>query len=119
MELLKLAPGSKNWAKEAPHLGVLVADYRFFENAYDHGLALIDTSLFAAYLGLAMTAHGLGSCLMNWPDISTHHAIAKEVLGIDCQQTVVMLMAFGFPDPDGIIASSTKKSVCEVIQYVN
>ena len=72
-EVLKLAPGSKGWANKAPYVAAFVADYSSFEQKYDHGLAMIDASLFSAYLQIAFSSHGIGSCCLNWPDKDQLH----------------------------------------------
>ena len=113
--LLDLAPGSKNWAKQAPHLLALVADYINFENDYDHGLALIDTSLFSSFLQLAFVSHGVGSCCLNWPDLDRLHRPAKNLLNLSSTETVVMLLAFGYPSEDGLVPRSLKKSCEDVL----
>lgn len=116
--LLDLAPGSKNWARQAPHILALVADYINFENDYDHGLALIDTSLFSSFLQLAFVSHGIGSCCLNWPDRDRLHNPAKKLLDLSHTETVVMLVAFGYPAEDGLVPRSLKKSCDEVFSVL-
>lgn len=117
-EVLKLAPGSRGWANKAPYVAAFVADYSSFEQKYDHGLALIDASLFSAYLQIAFSSHGIGSCCLNWPDKDQLHSPAGNILGLGSHQTVVMLMAFGYPTASGLIPRSIKKKSDEIINVI-
>ena len=117
-EVLKLAPGSRGWANKAPYVAAFVADYSSFEKKYDHGLALIDASLFSAYLQIAFSSHGIGSCCLNWPDKDQLHLPVGNILGLGSHQTVVMLMAFGYPTASGLIPRSIKKKSDEIINVI-
>ena len=62
--------------------------------------------------------HGIGSCCLNWPDKDQLHSPVGNILGLDSHQTVVMLMAFGYPTESGLIPRSIKKKSEEIIKVV-
>jgi hypothetical protein len=40
-----------------------------------------------------------------------------ELLNLDPDERPVMLVAIGYPDPDGLVANSTKKSLSQLRTY--
>jgi len=63
----------------------------------------IDASLAAMAFQFGLEAQGLGSYCINWPAIPRNERAMAQLLGLDSDEQVVMLMAIGYPDLDGMI----------------
>jgi len=55
--------------------------------------------------------------LFNWPAIEENEQEMERLLDLDPDESVVMLMPIGYPDPDGMIPHSEKKAVETVRTY--
>jgi len=66
---------------------------------------------------LALETLQLASCPINWPDIDHQERKLTEMLNLKSFERCVMFLGIGYPDPNGLIPYSQKKSSVEVIQY--
>lgn len=116
-EISSLAIGASGYKDNIPCLAVIVGKQRAYFNDRDKHVIYIDASLSAMALQFALETRGLASCCINWPAIPRKEKEMDELLGLDCDESVVMLMAIGYPDPDGMIPYSQKKEVASVRSY--
>ncbi len=58
-----------------------------------------------------LEVQGLASCCINWPAIPRNERATAQLLGWDSDEKMVMLMAIGYPDLDGMIPYSKKEAV--------
>ena len=116
-EISSLAIGASGYRDNIPCLAVIVGKQRAYFNDRDKHVIYIDASLSAMAFQFALETQGLASCCINWPAIPRNEKRMEELLNLDCDETVVMLMAIGYPDPDGMVPYSEKKDVETVRSY--
>jgi nitroreductase len=66
----------------------------------------------------ALETLGLASSAINWPDFEPLEAKMARTLALTPSERVVMLIAVGYADPEGIIPFSQKKSL-DVLRTYN
>lgn len=116
-DVASLAIGANGYDDNIPCLAVLVGKQRAYNNDRDKHVIYIDASLAAMALQFSLEAQGLASCCINWPAIPRNQRRMAERLDLDRDESVVMLMAIGYPDPDGTIPYSAKKPVEELRSF--
>lgn len=118
-EIASLAIGASGYKDNIPCLAVIVGKQRAYFNDRDKHVIYIDASLSAMAFQFALETQGLASCCINWPAIPRNEKRMEELLDLDCDESVVMLMAVGYPDPDGMIPQSEKKRIELIRSYNN
>lgn len=116
-ELAELAPGAKGFAKQIPMILAFVGNLAAYESPRDRHLIYIDAALFASALMLALEAQGLSSCPINWPDIASLDRAGSRRLKLQPAEQIVMLLAVGYADPEGLIPFSSKKPVEQLLAW--
>lgn len=116
-EISSLAIGASGYSDNIPCLAVIVGKQRAYFNDRDKHVIYIDASLSAMAFQFALVTQGLASCCINWPAIPENEREMESLLNLDSDENVVMLMAIGYPDPDGMIPYSEKKEVESVRSY--
>ncbi len=113
-DVASLAIGASGYKDNIPCLAVIVGKQRAYFNDRDKHVIYIDASLSAMAFQFALETRGLASCCINWPAIPENERQMESLLGLDPDKSVVMLMAVGYPDPDGMIPYLEKKDVGSV-----
>jgi nitroreductase len=116
-KITSLAIGASGYDDNIPCLAVIVGKQRAYFNDRDKHVIYIDASLAAMAFQFGLETHGLASCCINWPAIPRNEKAIEALLDLECDESVVMLMAIGYPDPDGMIPYSEKKEVDSVRSY--
>ena len=116
--ICKLPLGVRGYGDDLPAMIVVVGNLGCYDETRDHHLIYIDSALATMTLMLALTSSGLGSVPINWPDIPEKHQQMRELLNLKPWQVPVMLLGLGVPDPDTMIAYSSKRSVNDVLHHV-
>ena len=116
-EAVELPMGTKGWSHNIPLLLVIVGDFSSFEHERDRHVPYIDASLAAMSLMLALETLGLGSCPINWPDIEVREKKMEHLLNLSAWQRPIMCLSVGYPDKEGLIAFSQKRSPKQIIKY--
>lgn len=109
-ELARMAVGTGGFAHNIPCLIVVVGDLSAYPFEKDRHLIYIDASLASMQLMLAIETLGLSSCPLNWPDVDKNENQMSERLGLAKHQRIVMLIAVGHANPEGLIPYSQKKT---------
>jgi nitroreductase len=112
-----IAGGTTGYVENIPALAVLVGDLSAYVDERDRHLIYIDGSLAAMNFLLGLQAQGLASCCINWPDVRRREKQMSKLLGLLPYERVVMLIAFGFADPLGLVPGSPKVSRDQYRQY--
>lgn len=98
-EILKLQNGNRGFTEVIGSLLIVTSQLDHFFESGERNQCWIDGGLFAMTLLLALHAHGLGACALNW---SVRHDIDKrlrEVASIAEEDAVIFLIAVGhIPD---------------------
>lgn len=112
-----LPMGTKGFAHNFPAIAVVVGQLRAYFDPRDRHVIYIDGSLAAMGFMYALETLGLSSCPINWPDIPRREAAMQRLLGLEDDQRPIMLIAFGYPDPEAEVAYSRKRSLERLRSY--
>ena len=110
-----IAAGTTGFAHQFPCLLVLVGDLSAYPFEKDRHVIYIDGALASMQLMLALETLGLSSCPINWADEPVGNTKMQAELNLSPYQRVLMLLAVGYPDPNGQIAYSAKKDITELL----
>lgn len=103
--------GTSGYADNVPVIVVLVGELRAFAEERDRHLIYIDGALAAMAFVHAVEAQGLSSCCINWPELPDKQAEMARLLGLEPDEQIVLLIAVGYADPEGMVCCSQKKPV--------
>jgi nitroreductase len=112
-----ISMGTNGYAQNVPAVVVVVGDLGAFEEERDRHLIYIDGALAAMQFMLALETLGLASCPINWPDVEKLERRMAAELRLPTHLRPVMLIALGYPDPDGGVPFSAKKPVDALLKY--
>jgi len=115
--ILEVPYGAHGYGHNVPAVAVIVGQQRSFCAECDRHLIYIDGSLAAMSFLFGLEAQGLASCCINWPDLARKERQMAKLLRLEPDARVVLLIAFGFPDGDGLVASSCKKPLGQLRRY--
>jgi nitroreductase len=116
-QLAKIPMGATGFAHQIPLLIVVVGQQRNFFDPRDRHLIYIDGALAGMSFVLALETLGLSSCVLNWPDIADREAAMREALNLEPDERPVFLIAVGYPDPQALVARSTKRPIPELLRF--
>ena len=109
--------GTKGFNHNFPTIIVVVGKLRAYFSERDRHIIYIDGSLASMSLLYALETLGLSSCCINWPDVDEPEKAMTALLNLEPDERVVMLISVGYPDPDGMVPFSQKKSLNEIRRY--
>lgn len=112
-----LAGGARNFVQNFPGFIVIVGNLEAYPHEYDRHVIYIDGSLAAMSLIYALEVQGIGSCCINWGDRRGPDEKMAAYLGLSRRQRPVMCMSYGFPDTEGKVPFSQKKTLDELRSY--
>ena len=100
---------------EIPSVIVIVGNYNGYFDERDINAPVIDASLAAMSFLFALETLGLGSVCINWPNLPDREAKIRKVLDLKSYEFVIMMIGVGYPDSNGKIPFSKKRSADEVV----
>lgn len=109
--------GLAGYGHQVPVVAAVIGQQRHFFDERDRHLIYIDASLAVMGFLFALETLGLASCCVNWPDIEEKERRMADFLKLAPDERPVMLIAIGYPDPQGMVANSTKKSLVQLRSY--
>jgi len=110
--------GSAGYSHQIPTIAVVVGRLNHYFSPRDRHGIYVDSALACMPFMLALESLGLASSVINWPDFEPLERRMEHVLHLDVDERVIMLVAIGYPDPEGMVAYSEKKSL-ELIRRYN
>jgi nitroreductase len=116
-KVANLPSGTVGFADDFPLIGVVLGNLGHYYDEKDRHVIYIDGGMAAMSLVLALETLGLSSCCINWPDIEEYEIKAQQTLGLHPCERPVMFLAIGYPDPDGLIPYSEKKTVSQLCKW--
>lgn len=116
-EVVRIPMGIKGYEHNIPMLVVSVGNLDAYFDERDRHVIYVDASLANMTFMLALETLGLSSCPINWPDIELLEKKMEKALNLEKHQRPIMCMAVGFPDPEGMVAFSEKRSINEIRKY--
>jgi nitroreductase len=112
-----LAAGTKGFNENFPAVAVIVGRLRAYFHEKDRHVIYIDGALAAMSFLFALETLGLSSCCINWPDVRARDEKMHRLLGLADDERVIMLIAFGFADPKGLVPFSGKRSISSLASF--
>lgn len=103
--------GAAGYNHQIPALAVVVGKLDSYFSTRDRHAIYVDGSLAAMSFIYALETMGLSSSIINWPDFEPLEAKMQKLLGLDLSERVVMLIAFGYADPETLVPYSQKKQL--------
>lgn len=117
-QLSELPMGTAGYAQNIPVMLAVVGDLSAYPFERDRHVIYIDASLANMQFMLALETMGLASCAINWPDMEQRERQAAALLQLAPHERIVMLMAVGYPDPQGLVPHSEKKQLGEMLRWM-
>ena len=115
--LAQLPRGTAGYAENIPCIAAVIGDLSNFSGSCDRHGIYIDAGLSTMGFLFALECAGLGSCILNWPDVEPLERKIEKLLRLQKHERVVMLIAIGVPDPEGKIPHSAKTSLDSLRSY--
>lgn len=112
-----LPMGTRGFSHNFPVIIAVVGKLSAYFSARDRHLIYIDASLVSMSFMYALETLGLSSCPINWPDIEAREKKMSSLLNLELDERVIILISVGYPDPEGMVAYSQKKSLNQIRRY--
>lgn len=109
--------GTAGFSHNFPAVAVVIGQLRNYADERDRHVIYIDGALASMSFVYALETLGLGSCCINWPDIEAAEREMAKALRLEPDERPIMLIAFGYPDPTGLVAYSQKKPVSQICRF--
>lgn len=109
--------GTAGFSSGIPTVVVVVGKLSSYFSPRDRHAIYVDSSLAAMSFLLALETLGLSSTVINWPDLEPLERAMQRMLGLDFSDRVVMLIAVGYADPEGLVPYSKKKDLDTIRSY--
>ncbi|KQQ95825.1 NADH dehydrogenase [Leifsonia sp. Leaf325] len=103
--------GAAGYSENIPTIIVVVGKLDSYFSPRDRHAIYVDAALASMSFMFALETLGLSSSVINWPDFEPLEAKMQKTLKLGLSDRVVMLIAIGYADPDGIVAYSNKKEL--------
>lgn len=114
---LSFQNGNRGFGHKVPLLAVLVVDSTGYFDGSERNQTYVDGGLFAMSLMFALRAQGLGSCSLNWCVTPATDRAFRRLGHVKDQETVVMMLAIGYP-PEGVtVPLSPRRDTDEVLRW--
>jgi nitroreductase len=110
--------GAAGYSHQIPTLVVVIGRLDSYFSPRDRHVIYVDASLASMGFMYGLEAQGLSSSVINWPDFEPLEQKMSRTLRLAPHERVIMLMAVGYADPDGLVAFSQKKDL-EVLRKYN
>ena len=116
-EILTIPMGTAGYKDNIQTLVIVVGNLNAYFDEKDRHLIYIDASLASMSFMLALETLGLSSCAINWPDVEAREREMETFLVLENYQRPLMLMAVGYPDPEGMVAFSEKRPLEQIRKF--
>lgn len=116
-QLALLPMGTSGFHHNIPVICAVIGDLSayFFERER-HGI-YVDASLAVMSFMYALETLGLSSCALDWPDFAPLERKAEKLLKLKKYNRIIMFIALGYPDSEGLVAFSQKKCLDQLRSY--
>ncbi|UOQ89811.1 nitroreductase family protein [Agromyces endophyticus] len=103
--------GAAGYAENIPTIIVVIGKLDSYFSPRDRHAIYVDAALASMSFMFALETLGLSSSVINWPDFEPLESRMQKTLKLGMPDRVVMLIAVGYADPDGVVAYSQKKEL--------
>ncbi len=109
--ITRIPMGTTGYGDNIPMMIAIVGQLNAYFDERDRHVIYVDGSLAAMSFMLALETLGLASCPINWPDIEAKERQMEKALKLDKWERPIMLIAVGYPDPEGGVPFSQKAPI--------
>ncbi len=117
VEVLRVQNGNSGFGHLAARILVLTADTRSFVTSSERHQGYIDGGMFAMSLVYALEAQGIASCCLNLSTYCFQDAAVHRVCRIPAWESLVMMLAIGYPPDQFQVARSARLPPESVISW--
>lgn len=110
-KVLGTVGGTRGFGHQVPAVAVLIGRLAGYRYGFDRHAIYIDGGLASMGFLFGLETLGLSSCCINWPDVGSRYAAIKKLIPLQEDEQVLMLIAIGKADPEGLIPSSQKRAL--------
>lgn len=110
-QLLKvkdLPMGTAGFSDNIPVMVAVIGRLRAYPYSRDRHVIYIDGALSAMQFVLGLESQGISSCILNWPENKFKNEVSRKVLGLENDEKIIMWIALGYGDSDGLVPFSPK-----------
>lgn len=111
----ELVEGSGGFDSEVNKYLVVTGERMAFTDSYERNQCIIDASLFAMNLVLALHYYGIGSCILQASEKRDLDQKRHKVLGIPDSEKIVLFIAIGYYKESFQVAKSHRKDISEYL----
>ena len=111
-----LLEGSGGFCQEVNKYLVITGDCMAFTDSYERNQCIIDASLFAMNLVLALHYYGVGSCLLQASERKKLNTKRHKLLDIPNNERIVLVIAIGYYKDEFRVAQSQRKDIEEYLK---
>ena len=111
---LKYQNGNKGFGHKVPNLMIITTDLRAFSPGTEHYQHWIEGGLISMSIIYALHATGIASCCLNWSQAPRSDLKLRKALDIKPSHTIIMMLAFGYPNDDNVVCGSYRRPLHEV-----
>ncbi|WP_300644670.1 nitroreductase family protein [Nocardioides sp.] len=111
---LKHQNGNRGFGDTAQWVGLITYDNRCFLTPGERNQGYIDAGLFTMTLQYSLHAQGVGACCLNWSMNARQDRRLRADVTIPDHETVVMMLAVGYPAPMARATVSPRRSSATV-----
>lgn len=115
-ELAELIPGNRGFEQEPDKYLFVTADLTAFDDG-EAGQWYVNGGICGAYLQLAFTACGLGSCLFQWPRDSKGDKAVRRILEIPAEEVIVCVLGVGHYRDSFPVLKAVRRDPADLIRY--
>jgi len=108
---LKLQSGNSGFGHIVPNLAIITTDLKAFMPGNEHYQHWIEGGIISMSLIHAFHSLGVASCCLNWSQSPHNDVKLRKSISIKGEHTVIMMLAFGFPDRYNTVCMSARKPV--------
>jgi nitroreductase len=110
-KILSTVGGTRGFGDQVPAVAVLIGRLAGYRYGFDRHAIYIDGGLASMGFLFGLETLGLSSCCINWPDVGSRYDAIKKLVPLAADEQILMLIAIGTADPDGLVPSSHKRSI--------
>lgn len=110
-KILSLQNGNLGFTNKIPNLAVITSDLRSFYMATERTQPFTDGGMFAMTFMYALHSYGISSCALNWCTSPSLNEKIYEYTSIAKNESIIMLIAFGYADENANNAKSPRLSI--------
>lgn len=111
---LSYQQGNRGFGEKVPNLLIITSDLKAFMPGQEHYQHWIDGGLFSMSLIYAFHSLGVASCCLNWSQSPKNDMKLRSAFNIRSSDTVIMMLAFGYPEKNNVVCESARKPAKEI-----